>query len=607
MEQTRQVTFRVFSGPNLLVPFAAAVAEFSIAYAHAIPSDTAERVLSELLPAELLPSWKPDRQELDVPNLTISLVQAFNDWRGPSELPVRNESLSNDRFRICLGYYESDAALTALQLGIELANAVFTRASGAVVNRGRLQALAGRMRSVTHAMQPDSITRALMRVAHRSDVPVYSLAPGAKIWMYGQGARAFRFVESVTEHESFIGVQLVKDKVLTTRIIHRLGFPGAQFGVADNPSLAREIAHKLGYPVAVKPSDRDKGVGITLAVDSDAELDSAFTHAQNSAHNRVVIVERHYQGDHHRLSVFGGKLKRITQIRGAHVIGDGAHTVEELIKAENASRIDAEVAAGFVKRLNIDTDMLSLLAKQGYGLTDRPPAGVKLQLRKTSNIATGGKLRDVTQLAHPDNIVMAEALARNFWLDGAGIDFITPDISKSWREIECAVVEINSPPGITSDFLAERAFKERFPEGTDGRIPCFLVVGDDGALASSIAENLAGSGLIVGRTDGKSTYLGEDQRHLGTANLPIRLMSLLLDPACQAIVVSATAEEIETHGIPHTRYDRILTPPGAAISEAVRSLLEAHAASLIDNATPTDARREIASRLSQHVGSVRLN
>ena len=73
--------------------------------------------------------------------------------------------------------------------------------------------------------------------------------------------------------------------------------------------------------------------------------------------------------------------------------------------------------------------MLNYLAKQGYGLTDRPPAGVKLQLRKTSNIATGGKLRDVSAHIHPDNIAMAETIARNFWLDGAGIDFVTPDIS----------------------------------------------------------------------------------------------------------------------------------------------------------------------------------
>ncbi|MFO0993137.1 MAG: hypothetical protein U1E67_14525 [Hyphomicrobiales bacterium] len=598
MESTRQVKFRVFSGPNLAVPFSAIIAEFPVLFSNSLQTGVALRIADELFAAEARPAWKIDGADVTLPALSAALAVAWNDLRGPNDLPMQLDQLGPDRWQIGLGYYEADATLTALQLGIELANAVFTRAAGGVINTGRLQALTQRMHALAATMQPDSITRALMRVARSKDVPVYSLAPGARIWMYGQGARAYRFFEAVSEHESFLGVRLVKDKVLTNRVIQRLGLPGVEFGISETAEMARNIAHRLGFPVVVKPSDRDKGIGITLAIDSDSELDTAFALAKSQSMNGVVLVERHYQGDHHRLSVFGGKFKRATQIRAAHIIGDGVHTVEELIAAENATRTQADVAAGFVIKLKVDSEMIAYLAKQGYGLGDRPPSGTKLQLRKTSNIATGGKMRDVSAHIHPDNIAMAEAIARNFWLDGAGIDFVTPDISISWRELPCAVVEVNSPPGITSDFLAEKCFSEKFPSGQNGRIPCILIIDGEEALQSTVGDKLAAAGLRVGRTNAKATYLSGERRHMGAADLPLRVMSLLLDPACEALVVSATAAEVERHGIPHTRYDLAILAAPDEIPPTIRDLIAAQAKSLLDIGAGATFEPEHAMRLA---------
>ena len=136
MEATRQVKFRVFSGPNLSVPFAAIVAEFPVLFSNALPTAAALRIASELFPAEIRPSWKVDGQDVTLPALTAAFSVAWNDLRGPNDLPFQLDRLDADRWRIALGYYEVDATLTALQLGIELANAIFTRASGAVISYG---------------------------------------------------------------------------------------------------------------------------------------------------------------------------------------------------------------------------------------------------------------------------------------------------------------------------------------------------------------------------------------------------------------------------------------------------------------------------------------
>ena len=113
--------------------------------------------------------------------------------------------------------------------------------------------------------------------------------------------------------------------------------------------------------------------------------------------------------------------------------------------------------------------MVAILAKQGHDLDDRPPAAQSLVLG-TSNLNTGGRHHDVTADTHPDTIAMAEAVARCFGLDAAGVDFITPDITKSWREVVCAINEVNVPPGITDPGMAKSVFTEKFPQGSDGLI-----------------------------------------------------------------------------------------------------------------------------------------
>src|SRR5690606_29814515 len=100
---------------------------------------------------------------------------------------------------------------------------------------------------------------------------------------------------------------------------------------------------------------------------------------------------------------------------------------------------------------------------QGFKPDDRQATGVVVQLRSTANISRGGTLRDCSAAIHPDNREMAESLARCFHLDAAGIDFITPDISRSWREVDCAVIEVNATPGFSADARAVQIMAARFP------------------------------------------------------------------------------------------------------------------------------------------------
>jgi cyanophycin synthetase len=175
---------------------------------------------------------------------------------------------------------------------------------------------------------------------------------------------------------------------------------------------------------------------------------------------------------------------------------------------------------------------------------------------------------------------MAEAVARYMRLDAAGIDFISPDITKSWRDGECAIIEINGRPGIASHFLAERVFSAKFPEGSNGRIPCMLVIDDEDALAAAVAERLKGHGTRVGFAGNKTTSLAGDRRFIHGGDLPTRILSLLFDPGCDALVVACRAADIENHGLPHARFDvALLAEP---LTPELRALATDHVANCID-------------------------
>jgi cyanophycin synthetase len=420
--------------------------------------------------------------------------------------------------------------------------------------------------------QPDFIARALMRVARKRSIPVYPVAPGSRIWLYGQGKLGSHFFEAANHRDSFTGARLTGNKYMSNLLVTRLGLPGVKHGIARDAQAAAQIATQLGFPVVVKPTDRGKGIGVTANITTLEELTEAYAKASEQT-ARGVLVERHVRGDDHRIAVFGGRFARAVRRSPPRVVGDGQRTVAELIERENEGRSDADVAAGFVNRLAIDADMVAVLAKQRLKPEDRPEAGRVVQLRSIANVATGGTISDCSASIHPANKQLADTIARSFHMDALGIDFMTPDITKSWREVECAVLEVNSTPGFSSDDRAEAILREAFPPGTDGRIPSFVLIGAASPLVERVANAFQAAGRCVGSTDATVTTLGGQLRFKDARSLPQRVLALVLDGACEALVIGASPTDLEQHGFPLDHCDVAAIAEGTQIREPLRRLI----------------------------------
>ena len=318
------------------------------------------------------------------------------------------------------------------------------------------------------------------------------------IYQFGCGSRQRLFDSSFTDATSHIGVGTAKNKLQTTAILRGQFLPVSDNRLVRTADDAIRFADSIGYPVVVKPNARDGGAGVRAGLSDAAAVRDAFEIAAKAGRG-AVLVERHVAGDDHRLHVFDGRVYRARRRRPGGVTGDGVATVAALLATLNASRRPSAKRTG--PKLEIipnDAEAQRMLSKQSLNWDSIPPAEQFVSLRSTANVSTGGVTEEVPlSTVHQDNIAMAERAVAAIGLDIAAVDFITPDITRSWLEVGGAILEVNAQPQFGQD-AADAIFSKFFPE--QGRIPIGLVLGraDETSWLRQVEAGLAARGLRVG-------------------------------------------------------------------------------------------------------------
>jgi cyanophycin synthetase len=589
MNDPTQVRITVTSGPGLAVPFPAVIAELRPPGGREYPATEIGARLRAFLPPVVAARLALPLQSGRFEAVVAAITGALQDIHGANGFPAQATRDERGRCTIAIGYADAAAAFIALQAALDLAAALFRTLAGAPVDgpalARRLQDVAARML----ARQPDGFIRALIRAASERRIPVLPVAPGSRVWQFGQGSRGIHFFEAASERDAMTGTRLARNKLASNQLITALGLPGVRHRDVASVEEARRVARELGYPVVVKPAKGGKGQGVTAGIGEEAGIGPAFE-AASAAGAGPVLVEAHVAGDDHRLVAIGGTFAWAVRRAPPRVQGDGRSTIAELVAAENLRRkasLAAELGAGPIL---LDADATALLAARGLTAASVPEAGAEVTLGRVANLARGGTLTDCTDAVHPDNRAMAEALARAFRLDAIGIDFLTPDITRSWRDVACGVIEVNATPGFSSDERAGRVIRARFPPGGhDGRIPAVVLVGDPASIEAAVTQlrAAAGPGVGVATRDG-ATLAGLVRRH-AAAELPAQLRALVLDKCCTALVAGTTPGEIAQGGFPLDRCLLAVVIGREMLTPALRRLVADCAGSVAEAADAAGA------------------
>jgi len=388
-------------------------------------------------------------------------------------------------------------------------------------------------------------TASLVQAAEARGIPWMRLNNYSLVQL-GHGRYQQRIQATVTGRTPHIAVELAGDKEETNRILSQLGLPVPTQELVQTEEGAVHAAHRIGYPVVVKPYNGNHGRAVAIHLTTEEAVRSAFHAAQEVS--RSVIVERFVAGADHRLLVVNGELVAATKRTPGHVLGDGVHTVARLVELVNA---DPRRGVGHEKvltRLELDTQALRLLALLGYTIDTVPPEGEVVYLRSTGNLSTGGTATDVTDTIHPDNAEMAVRAIRAIGLDVGGVDFLTEDITRSYKEHGGAICEVNAAPGFRMHSapsegkprdVAGPVVDMLFPAGTPATVPIAAVTGTNGktTTARMLAHICKMGGMTPGLTTTDGVYVDGQRTVPGDMTGPVATRNVLSDPTIDVAVL----------------------------------------------------------------------
>jgi cyanophycin synthetase len=381
-------------------------------------------------------------------------------------------------------------------------------------------------------------TASLVRAAEQRDIPWLRLNEQSLVQL-GHGKYQQRIQATVTGRTSHIAVELASDKEETNKILASLGLPVPKQELARSEEAALRAARRLGGPVVTKPYNGNHGRGITIAITRDEDIVAGFKAAQE--HSNSVIVETYLAGDDHRLLVVNGELVAATKRTPGHVVGDGKHSVRELVDIVNS---DPRRGVGHEKvltKLQLDREATVMLEGAGLNADSVPEPDRVVPLRKTANLSTGGTATDVTDIIHPDNRDMAVRAVRAIGLDVGGVDFLSPNIAESYKSVGGGICEINAAPGFrmhvspsegTPRDAAGPVIDMLFPPGTPARVPIAAITGTNGKTTTSrmLAHIAKMAGYTPGLTTTDGVYIDGQRTVEGDMTGPVSTRMVLADP-----------------------------------------------------------------------------
>ena len=399
-------------------------------------------------------------------------------------------------------------------------------------------------------------TGAIVDAAIARGIPYKRLTKGSLV-QFGWGSRQRRIQAAELDATSAVSESIAQDKDLTKKLLLAAGVPVPMGRPVADPDEAWAAALQIGLPVVLKPQDGNQGKGVTVNIVDRDHLDIAFRAA---AEYGTVMVEKFLPGNDYRLLVVGNKLVAASRREPPQVLGDGLHTVRELVDIVNQDPRRGEGHATSLTKIRFDDIAVARLHAQDLTPESIPARGRRVILRNNANLSTGGTATDVTGDVHPDVAARAVAAAQMVGLHICGVDIVCESVLRPLEAQNGGVVEVNAAPGLrmhlSPSYGKGRAvggamINELFAPGDDGRVPVVAVTGTNGktTVTRLISHLLTASGLRCGMTNTDGVYVNGRQTDSGDCSGPKSARNVLMHPDVDAAVFEVARGGVLREGL----------------------------------------------------------
>ncbi|TDP80744.1 cyanophycin synthetase [Aquabacterium commune] len=505
---------------------------------------------------ELFPSMGPLRPDgrpgqISVAHVLETVALALQAQAGcPVTFSRTAQTVEAGTYQVVVEYSEESVGKKAFDHAMALVEAALQKGSFDV------EAALAELRELDEDVRLGPSTGSIVDAAVVRGIPYRRLTQGSLV-QFGWGSKQRRIWAAEVDNTSAVAESIAQDKDLTKRLLASAGVPVPTGRPVTDFADACLVAEEIGWPVVVKPRDGNQGKGVTVNIVSTEHLEIAHKVA---AEHGEVMVERYLPGNDFRLLVVGDRLVAAARRDPPHVIGDGVHTVRQLVDKVNEDPRRGEGHATSLTKIRFDEIAVARLQVQGLKPDDVPEKGRRVIMRNNANLSTGGTATDVTDDVHPEVAARAIAAAQTIGLEICGVDVLAESVHLPLEDQNGGIVEVNAAPGLRMHLspsygkgrnVGEAVINNLYKPGDDGRIPVVAVTGTNGKTTTArlTAHLLATSGLRVGMTNTDGVYVNGRQIDSGDCSGPKSARNVLMHPDVDAAVFETARGGILREGL----------------------------------------------------------
>ena len=454
-------------------------------------------------------------------------------------------------YHVVFSYLEEEVGKQTAKAAVEIAERLVEGSDFDV------QSFIQELREIREKVRLGPSTGSIVEEAINRNIPWIRLNRNSLVQL-GYGVNQRRIQATVASTTSNIAVEIACNKEDTKNLLEAAEVPVPRGRIIYDEDDLKAAIDRIGYPIVLKPINGNHGRGATTNI---CDWDSALLALEIAKkHSRSIICEKFITGHDFRLLVINYKFICAARRTPACVTGNGKSTLQELIDEVNADPRRGFGHEKVLTQIKVDQVTEKILSDKELTLESILPNNEILFLKPTANLSTGGTSTDVTEYVHPNNIFLAERIARIIGLDICGIDIMASDLSTPLEENGGAILEVNAAPGFRMHIdpseglarnVAEPVIDMLYPPGSSARIPIIAVSGTNGKTTTTrlMAHLVKSMGHKVGFTTSDGIYIQNLMMMKGDCTGPVSAEFVLKDPTVDFAVLECARGGILRAGL----------------------------------------------------------
>ncbi|ART78084.1 Cyanophycin synthetase [Sutcliffiella horikoshii] len=271
----------------------------------------------------------------------------------------------------------------------------------------------------------------------------FGVNPPGRLFSLSSKDRTHYFFRTRGDKVTKQAVEIGSDKDETKIWLSRAKVPTPMGKRFTEESVDEEIinfSNTIDFPLVLKPTNGSLGNGVVTNIKDVKELKNAIKYVREELGYPDVILERFATGEEYRVYVIEDKVVAAYNRIPANVVGDGVHTIRELISLKNRQR--KKNARLHDCLITIDKETTEFLSKSGYTLKSIPSKGTFVLLQEKTNVSAGGDPIDATdQLRDEIKQIAIDSVKAIPGLYHGGVDIIWDKTKPIERA--AVVIELN--------------------------------------------------------------------------------------------------------------------------------------------------------------------